>query len=46
MLVGNKIDQTSLLDTFPMYDESFELVGAFAQLHDITDPYAHHPGEF
>ena len=36
VLIGHKLDQASLLDTFPIYDENAELIGAFAQLHDIT----------
>lgn len=30
VLIGHKLDQTYLLDTFPMYDENDKLVGAFA----------------
>lgn len=40
--LGNKIDEASLLDTFPMYDEDAKLVGAFAQVHDITEAYRVH----
>ena len=39
VLIGDKLDQASLLDAFPIYDENSELVGAFAQLHDITEAY-------
>jgi diguanylate cyclase (GGDEF)-like protein/PAS domain S-box-containing protein len=42
VLIGNKLDQATLLDTFPMYDENSKLVGAFAQLHDITEAYRIH----
>lgn len=39
VLMGSKLKQTCLLDAFPMYDENDKLVGAFAQLHDITEAY-------
>lgn len=42
VLIENKLDQTCLLDAFPMYDENDKLVGAFAQLHDITEAYRVH----
>lgn len=42
LLIENKLDQTCLLDAFPMYDETDKLVGAFAQLHDITEAYRVH----
>lgn len=37
VFVGRKLEQASLVDTFPLYDEDSRLVGAFAQLHDITE---------